>query len=72
MKDILNYFHSEEITNSGIIPRLASIKNFCEEITAASTTEKEGYKSKTRHYQKAAYLSFIFLLKRERNVKAQL
>lgn len=40
MKDMC-YFHSEEITNRGIIPRWASIKNFCEETAASNHKEGE-------------------------------
>lgn len=73
MKDILNYFHSEEITNSGIIPRLASIKDFCEEKNCCvkpqrrrDTNRKHGIIK--RHPSCRSF----FLLKRERNLKAQL
>lgn len=72
MKDILNYFHSEEITNSGIIPRLASIKNFCEEITAASNHREGGIQIENTALSKGSLFVVHFLLKRERNVKAQL
>ena len=40
MKD-MNYFIQRKLRTVGIIPRLASIKNFCEEKTAASN-HREG------------------------------
>ena len=63
MKDILNYFHSEDITNSGIIPRLASIKNFCEEITAASNHREGGIQIENTALSKGSLFVVHFFAK---------
>lgn len=61
MKDILNYFHSEEITNSGI--RLASIKNSCEEITAASNHREGGIQIENTALSKGSLFVVHFFAK---------
>lgn len=63
MKDILNYFHSEEITNSGIIPRKASIKNSCEEITAASNHREGGIQIENTALSKGSLFVVHFFAK---------
>ena len=56
-------FHSEEITNSGIIPRLASIKNFCEEITAASNHREGGIQIENTALSKGSLVVVHFFAK---------
>ena len=63
MKDILNYFHSEEITNSGIIPRLASIKNLSEEKTVASNHREGGIQIENMALSKGSLVVVHFFAK---------
>lgn len=62
MKD-MNYFHSVEITNSGIIPRLASInENFCDE-TAASNHKEGGIQIENTALSKGSLVVAHFFAK---------
>ena len=65
MKD-MNYFIQRKL------PRLTSIKNLSEEKTVASNHREGGIQIENMALSKGSLVSFIFLLKRERNLKAQL